>query len=298
MLIWQAHKGKIESAAFSPDGKFLATATGGTTAPYLWEPTSGKLIRRPEGASGKIKSVCFAPHAPLFAAGTDESVTVWRTDTWTVTGELKIEYAYELAFGPGESPVLAASNMDIVGVWNDGGRETAGARREADHKYSGPSGVAALHFSPDGGLLAMSNKHIAQIWHAGTLKRTRLIRSATTNNHGTVRFSPDGQRLAIAYSKWVEVWPVAGEEGPLLTFAAGTGRSPIIWAVHWTADGHSLLTAGNDGCVRMWDANAGTELKAFDWKLGKLYCAAFSPDGLTCAACSEKGQVVVWDVDA
>ena len=44
-------------------------------------------------------------------------------------------------------------------------------------------------------------------------------------------------------------------------------------------------------------ATSGAELKTFDWKIGKLYCAAFSPDGLTCAACSNKGQVVIWDVD-
>jgi WD40 repeat protein len=66
--------------------------------------------------------------------------------------------------------------------------------------------------------------------------------------------------------------------------------------VNWTADGNSLLTAGNDGFVRLWDI-AGRELQAFDWGIGKLYCEAFSPDGLMCAACGEKGQVVVWDVD-
>ena len=46
MLVWQAHKGKIESAAFSPDGQFLATATGGTQAVYLWNPTTGKLVHK------------------------------------------------------------------------------------------------------------------------------------------------------------------------------------------------------------------------------------------------------------
>ena len=86
MLIWQAHKGKIESAAFSADGQFLATATGGTRTVYLWEPTTGKLVRKLEGNDSpdpnlnKVKSVAFAPDAPLLAAGTARGVGVWRAE--------------------------------------------------------------------------------------------------------------------------------------------------------------------------------------------------------------------------
>lgn len=47
----------------------------------------------------------------------------------------------------------------------------------------------------------------------------------------------------------------------------------------------------------MWDADTGSECKAFNRGIEKRYCAAFSPDGPTSAACGEKGQVVVWDVD-
>jgi WD40 repeat protein len=298
VLIWQAHKGKIESAAFSPDGRLLATATGGTRTPYLWEPTTGKLVRKLDGATRVVKSVCFAPDAPLFAAGTALSVVVWRTDTWNVIAELRLDYAYELAFGPGTVPVLAASNAVDIGVWDDAGRENAGGPHRRGRLYpSRGGGVAAMNFSPDGALLATTTSLVVNLCRAADGRRVRTLRDAKTNNRGAVRFAPDGRRLAIAYGKWVEVWPVSDEPGPLLKFAAGTGRSPIVWAVNWTADGRSLLTAGNDGCVRMWDANTGAELKAFDWGIGKLYCAAFSPDGPTCAACGEKGQVVVWDVD-
>ncbi len=300
MLIWQAHKGKIESAAFSPDGQLLATATGGTRASYLWEPTTGKLASKLAGASGLVKSVCFAPDGPLFAAGTARSVCVWDTGTWNVIAELPMENAFELAFGPGARPTLAASNADEIGLWSDAGRGPAGGvdRRGPDARHTSHGGVAALHFSPDGSLLAVSTSSRAQVWRTADTRRARTLRDVQTNNRGAVRFSPDGGRLAIAYGKWVEVWPVANEPGPLLKFAAGTGRSPIVWAVNWAADGRALLTAGNDGVVRVWDAGTGAELKAFDWQIGKLYCAAFSPDGLTCAACGAKGQAVVWDVDA
>ena len=299
MLIWQAHKGKIESAAFSPDGQVLATATGGTTAPYLWEPTTGRRARTLAGVSWPVKSVCFALGAPLFAAGTARRICVCDTGTWNVIAELQMEYAFELAFGPGARPTLAASNADEIGLWSDAGRENAGgaARRSPDQRHPGLGGVAALHFSPDGSQLAVSTSSHAQVWRTADVRRARTVRNDQTNARGAVRFSPDGALLAIAYGKWVEVWPVENEPGPLLKFAAGTGRSPIIWAVNWTADGRTLLTAGNDGVVRMWDAETGGERKAFDWQIGKLYCAAFSPDGLTCAACSAKGQVVVWDVD-
>jgi hypothetical protein len=44
MLIWQAHKGKIESAAFAPDGQLFATATRGARLPYLLR-TDGRELR-------------------------------------------------------------------------------------------------------------------------------------------------------------------------------------------------------------------------------------------------------------
>ena len=83
MLIWEAHKGKIESAAFSADGRYLATATGNTRLVYLWDPSTGKLVRKLDGnwpsglGLGSVKSVCFAPQAPLLAAGSARSERAW-----------------------------------------------------------------------------------------------------------------------------------------------------------------------------------------------------------------------------
>jgi WD40 repeat protein len=297
MLIWQAHRGKIDSAAFSPDGRLLVTATGGVRTPYLWEPTTGQLVRKLAGASGTVKSVCFARDARLFAAGTTRSVCLWNVDTWSVIAELSMEHAHELAFGPGETPTLAASSLDGVGIWEVAARDSAGPNRRAPDRRCPCRNTAFVHFSPDGALLATSTYRTVTLWRTGDAKQVRTLRDSEAITRGAVRFAPDGQRLAFAHGRWVEIWALPDGTEPMVKFIAGTGRNSIVWAVNWTADGRSLLTAGNDGCVRLWDAGTGTERKAFDWKIGKLYCAAFSPDGLTCAACSDKGQVVVWDVD-
>jgi hypothetical protein len=47
----------------------------------------------------------------------------------------------------------------------------------------------------------------------------------------------------------------------------------------------------------VWAAGDGRELRVFDWQIGHATAAAFAPDGLTCAAGGDKGQVVVWDTD-
>jgi WD40 repeat protein len=306
MLIWQAHKGKIVSAAFAPDGSLFATATGGARMPYLWEPTSGKLVRKLEGADGDVQAVGFAPDAPLFAAGTPLGITVWRTDTWEVVSRLRCGITYDLAFGPGPQPMIAAVGSYSVVSWTDAGVPHSGAPREPDGRYAAARGLGTVHFSSDGTLLATSTTGACQLWRTTDQKLVRTLRDSPTNSRGAVRFSPGADKVALSYGRSVEVWTVAEEPVLLVRFAVGAGR-PVVWAVHWTADGKALLTAINDGCVRLWEvpsakpegfASTGAELKAFDWKIGKLYCAAFSPDGLTCAACGAKGQVVIWDVDA
>jgi WD40 repeat protein len=303
MLVWQAHKSKIESAAFSPDGRFLATATGGTRTVYLWKPTTGKLVRKlgygqvPDRRAGSIKSVAFAPEAPLLAAGAEHCIIVWRTGTWEVLAYLDAACAHELAFGPGQAPLLAAASADQLTLWADPGLPTGGTVRSPDRSVPPNGGVASLHFSPDGKLLARSTPWIAMVWNPVTAEVVRTLREGNVGNRGAVQFSPDGRRIAMAYAKWVEIRSVANDSPPPVKVQAGTGRFPIVWAVSWTTDGRSFLTAGNDGLVKLWDADTGAEMKSYSWDIGRLYCAAFSPDGLTCAACGERGQIVVWDVD-
>jgi WD40 repeat protein len=304
MLVWQAHKGKIESMAFAPDGRFLATATGGTRTVYLWEPTTGKLARKltgdwPDGhrGLGAVLSVAFAPDAPLLAAGTYRSVTLWRTDTWELASDLDTGCAHELAFGPGEAPMLAASEARDTTIWDDAGRPTGDGVRPFDRRCGPHGGVAVLDFTSDGKLLAASNCHAAGLWDPVTAGLDQPLERPPGNHRGAVRFSPDGSVLALARGKYVDLWEVAGGIKPAATIVAGTGRQPAVWALGWTAAGKVLMTAGADGFVRLWDAAAGKELRSFEWGIGKVYCAAFSPDGLTCAAGGEKGQVVVWDVD-
>jgi WD40 repeat protein len=61
--------------------------------------------------------------------------------------------------------------------------------------------------------------------------------------------------------------------------------------------GRFFVTVANDGVARYWDLATLNQTQAFKWKAGKLQSLALSPDGTLAAAGTDKGQVVLWDVD-
>ena len=61
--------------------------------------------------------------------------------------------------------------------------------------------------------------------------------------------------------------------------------------------GRYLAATSNDTTVKLYDTATWQVAKAFAWDIGRLRSVAFSSDGMLAAAGSDKGKVVVWDVD-
>ena len=84
------HIESINTLAFSPDGRTLASAGGGWSLDYairLWDIETGKHLQMPVGHTWIVSTVGFSPNGCKLASGSwDGTVVLWELDSSTELG--------------------------------------------------------------------------------------------------------------------------------------------------------------------------------------------------------------------
>lgn len=112
---------------------------------------------------------------------------------------------------------------------------------------------------------------------------------------GGIVLAPDGSRLLVYDTNHIDVYPLTADAG-MQVRVRNDGRKHFT-SVAFHPSGRYIAATSNDATVKLYDTTNWREARAFTWQLGRLRSVCFSPDGTLAAAGSDKGQVVVWDVD-
>lgn len=102
-----------------------------------------------------------------------------------------------------------------------------------------------------------------------------------------------GEQLLVRGKNSFHVW--SADDLSVKPVQVKTGRTTLT-AIAADVSGRCLFTASGSKVTR-WDVSNWKPADTYDWQIGPITCLAVSPDGLTAAAGSSTGKVVVWDVE-
>jgi WD40 repeat protein len=277
---WEAQTGKSlgvsedlpgfgQTLAFTPDGKFLASAGFTTEQVQIWSTDSRKLmLTLGEARQGNSWSCVFSPDGRyLFAGG--RRVRAWELEPKPVgAGGLPWELR-TLFVGPGITRNLIFDPLTpgiiYVGESSQDGNSVRGMvsrTLEADATASfllrSGDAVQSVGLVPKSGELASfnSSNRTLYFFDRQTLQVTRTIQTlrpgeVSNSPLANFKFSPDGSRVAIVNStgRGVGVFDVASGR-PLYTLPEESGA---VWWLAWNPNGRRVAISQSDGDIAIWD---------------------------------------------
>ena len=282
------HRDWVNSVAFSPDGKVIASGSRDSTI-KLWDAHSGRLLYSIKGHRHRVIAVAFSPDGKTLASGSmDETIKLWdvRGSMLLHTLNGHREWVLSVAFSPDGNTLTSGSADTTVKLWDVRGGTLL-------RTLNGRSAwVLAAAFSPDGKVLASGHgTGTVKLWnaHSGTLLHTLKGHSEWLSS---VAFSPDGKVLASGSAdSTVKVWNTRG--GRLLHTLKG--HSKAVNSVVFSADG-TLASGSGDGTIKLWNTRGDKLLNTID-NVDSVFSLAFSPDGKTLASGDDYSTVKLWQLN-
>jgi WD40 repeat protein len=301
LYICQGHTDRITAVAWSPDGKYIASASYDKTV-QIWNATNGKHLMTYQGHNARVNSIAWSPDSKhLVSASNDQSAQVWEA----TTGKQLCSYGghkgplLTVAWSPDGKYIASAGEDKIVQVWD-------ATTQELITKYEDHSDkIYCVAWSPDGHYLASGGKDCKlRITYFDKAHEERSFLSKlffpryghkTFTNYqepiNALAWSPDSKRIAtVSSDHQIRVRHIRFYTEVTIGEPSSTKKNAIAWS---PTDKQMIAIGGNDKAVHLWNTSTKKQ-NVYQGHNSSVMTVAWSPDGLRIASGSVDRTLQVW----
>jgi WD40 repeat protein len=249
-----AHLTLVESLAFSPDGKYIAS--GAFQEVVLWDTQTGALKQRTTGFADRVMALGFSPDGKLLATGggaptEDGEIKVIEVPGGKVVADIKNGHSdtvFGVAFSPDGKKLATCAADKFVKVFEmPGGKFIKSFEGHTHH-------VLDVGWKADGKFLASAGADNAiKIWDYEKGEQARTIQQHGKQVTRLMFKGTSAECITVSGDQTVRMWNV-DNGGNTRNFG---GATDFLYAVGISADGTVVAAGGEVGVVRLYKRTNG-----------------------------------------
>ena len=300
-LIFTGHLAGVNAVTWSPDGKFIASASDDTFV-QIFEAATGKRSLIYRGHAEEVAAVAWSPDGRWIASGgQDQTIQLWNAASgaplFTYRGHR--DRVNGISWSSDSTLLVSGSDDESVQAWQ--------ANNGAPYfTFLGhTAGVLCVGWQPD-------NTSVASGSWDGTLRDWATVQHGDHFNAGDQIFDYSGHGNSEVYAlDWSPdsnfiVSAGADQTVQISNGVDGTPRPPFftdhrrkdhtnrVFTVAWSPDGASIASGDEDGNVYVWHTAGRQTYFRYTGHKGAINAVAWSPDGKFIASASADNTVHVW----
>jgi WD40 repeat protein len=290
-VVYKGHTDAVYAVAFSPDGKFLVTASFDNTL-KLWEAATGKEIRTYAGTTGHTKQVicvAFSQDGTMIASGsTDNTLKVWDVPVSTPIRSFKASDAVTAV-------ALSPDGLKLAIAGKDGSLKLVApvdfkelAKFEPGHQGA----ITGLAFNATSTQLAsVGADRTLRYWDVAKGLLLATIGAHTAGANAVVINPNNTAAYTVGDDGALKFWQLPPPP-PAKTLA---GHGAPIRALAMTADNTTFYTASDDRTVRHFTIAGAKEVRALTGPANGVVSVATHPANAFIAAGTLDSRVFLWN---
>ena len=305
------HKALIRDIAFTPDGKYLVSASNDKTI-RVWDWQAGKtdrIIRGQinEGDEGKIFAMALSPDERWLAVGgmfhnsnpiIGSTIRLYHFPTGQLTGLLKghNNVVLSLAFSPNSRYLVSGSGDYTAMIWE------VKTQQPLHTLHGHTKEIYAVAFTSDNQrVVTGSLDHDLRLWQVNTGKQLAVLLGHRDKVRAVAISPTDGTIASGSKDYTIRLWN--GNTGQLIKQLANQGT--MIGSLSFSPNGQLLLSScggATNGCANnsenLWSIPSGKQLMKYREHDNIVLATAISPDGRWAATGGGSNQEIhIWDIN-